>query len=427
MPESFTNRLKHAWNAFLDKDSTIPAYNLGASYTTRPDRIRLNYGNEKSIVSSIYNRIAIDVAAIRMQHVRTDQNGTFLEKINSGLNECLTVQANLDQTGRSFMQDVVLSLFDEGCVAIVPIDTNISRTDPGIWDIRSLRTAKIVQWYPKHVRLNVYNEETGLKQDITLPKKNVAIIENPLYAVMNEQNSTLKRLIHKLNLLDAIDDQSGSGKLDLIIQLPYVIKTETRRQQAEQRRQDIETQLKGSKYGIAYTDGTERVTQLNRPVENNLMAQIEFLTRMLHSQLGLTENIFNGTAKDEELINYFNRTVDPVLAAIADGMACKFITKTGRSQGQSIAYYRNPFAFATAQQLSDMADKFTRNEIVTSNEFRGVIGFRPSKDPKADELRNKNISQPPGSQPQEAMPFDPEAVNELDKGVSTNGNGEFRL
>lgn len=398
--ETFRNRLQHAWNAFLNKDPTYGYQyrDLGTSSTSRPDRIRLTIGNEKSIISSIYNRIAIDVAAISVQHVRLDQNGRFIETVKSGLNEALTVSANIDQTGRAFMQDVVMSMFDEGCVAIIPVDTTIDPTLSNSYDIQTLRTGQILQWYPKHVLVRVYNERIGRKEDIVLPKDLICIVENPLYAVMNEPNSTLKRLIAKLNLLDAIDQQSGSGKLDLIIQLPYVIKTPARKEQAEIRRQDIEAQLAGSKYGIAYTDGTEKVTQLNRPAENNLMAQITYLTSMLYGQLGLTESVFDGTADEKTMLNYHNRTVEPILSAITYEMKRKFLTKTARSQYQSIEFYRDPFKLVPVNNMADIADKFTRNEILTSNEIRSVIGLRASNDPRADELVNKNISAPTGDQ-----------------------------
>jgi len=350
-------------------------------------------GTERSIISSIYTRIGIDVAAIPINHVRLDQNGRFLEIIQSGLNNCLSLEANIDQTGRAFIQDVVMSMCDEGVVAIVPVDTTLNPTTSSAYDILTMRTAKVVQWFPEHVRVNVYNQATGQKEDLTLSKTMVAILENPLYAVMNEPNSTLKRLIDKLNLLDAIDNQSGSGRLDVIIQLPYVIKSEAKREQAEKRRQELEDQLKDSKYGIAYADGTERITQLNRPVENSLMGQIEFLTSMLYSQLGLTREIFEGTADEKAMLNYYNRTIEPILSTITDGMKRVFLTKTARSQGQSILATRDPFRLVPVEQLAEIADKFTRNEIVTGNEMRGIIGFKPSSDPTADELRNKNLNE----------------------------------
>lgn len=389
MPK-FTTRLQHAWNAFFGRDAPK---NNGIGYSTRPDRVRLSRGNERSIVTAIYNRIAIDVAAIPIRHVRVDENNRFREDVKSYLNECLALDANLDQTGRALIQDAVTSLLDEGCIAIVPVDTTLNPTITGSFDIQSLRVAKIIQWYPDSVRLEVYNERIGRKQEIELPKRTVCIIENPLYSVMNEPNSTLQRLIRKLNLLDIIDEQSGSGKLDLIIQLPYTIKTETRRAQAEQRRKDIEMQLSGTKYGIAYTDGTERITQLNRAVDNNLMGQIEYLTNMLYAQLGLTPEVFNGSADEQQMLNYSNRTIEPILSAICDEMKRKFLTKTARSQGQSIMYFRDPFKLVPVNSIADIADKFTRNEILSSNELRGIIGFKPVDDPQADELRNKNLNQ----------------------------------
>jgi hypothetical protein len=398
MGMTFGDRLKHAWNAFLNKDPTSFYRDIGISHSYRPDRPRLTRGNERSIVTSVYNRIALDAAAINVLHVRLDENNRFLSVIDSGLNDCLTVEANIDQTGRAFLQDVVMSMLDEGCVAIVPVDTTFNPEITGSYDINSMRTGKILDWYPNHVRVRVYNEKTGLKEDIELPKKTVAIVENPLYAVINEPNSTMQRLIRKLNLLDVVDEQSSSGKLDLIIQLPYVIKTEARRQQAENRRKDIENQLAGSKYGIAYTDGTERITQLNRSVENNLMKQIEYLTSMLYSQLGITQSILDGTADDKTMLNYYNRTIEPILSAIVDEMKRKFLTKTARSQLQSISFFRDPFKLVPVNEISEIADKFTRNEIMTSNEIRQIVGMKPSDDPKADELRNKNLSQPKDEQ-----------------------------
>lgn len=394
MENSFTSRLKHAWNAFFNKDPTDYYKNVGTSYTYRPDRPRLTRGNERSIVTSVYNRIALDASSVSIQHVRLDENNRFLSVIDSGLNNCLTVEANLDQTGRAFIQDIVMSMLDEGSVAIVPVDTTFDPKITGSYDILSMRTGKILEWYPSHVKVRVYNEKTGRKEDIVVPKSTVGIVENPLYAVINEPNSTMQRLIRKLNLLDVVDEQSSSGKLDLIIQLPYVIKTDARRQQAEKRRQDIADQLAGSKYGIAYTDGTERITQLNRPVENNLMKQIEYLTSMLYSQLGITQSILDGTADDKTMLNYYNRTIEPILSAIVDEMKRKFLTKTARSQLQSISFFRDPFKLVPVSDISEIADKFTRNEIMTSNEIRQIIGMKPSDDPKADELRNKNLSQP---------------------------------
>ena len=392
MANNFISRLQHAWNAFKNRDPTGKQYEYGISYGSRPDRTRMRFGNERSIIASIYTRIAIDVAAVSIQHVRLDQNGRYAETINSHLNECLTVQANIDQSGRALIQDIVMSMFDEGVVAVVPVDTTFNPNKSGSFDILSLRVGKILEWYPRHVRVQLYNDRVGRREEVILEKRFVAIIENPLYAVMNEPNSTLKRLVHKLNLLDSIDEQSGSGKLDLIIQLPYVIKTPARREQAEQRRKDIEMQLAGSKYGIAYTDGSEKITQLNRPAENNLMAQIEYLTSMLYSQLGITENVFNGTAEEAEMLNYYNRTIEPILAAITDAMNRTFLTKTARTQGQKIIYLREPFKLVPVNNLAEIADKFTRNEILTSNEIRALIGFKPVDNPKADELRNPNIS-----------------------------------
>ena len=398
MDETFGTRLKHALNVFMNRDPTLYYRELGMGYSYRPDRPRFTRGNERSIVTSVYNRIALDVAAINIQHVRLDNDGRFLSVIESSLNQCLSLAANTDQTGRAFLQDVVMSMMDEGCVAIVPVDTDDDLDMTGSYKIETMRTGKILDWYPEHVKVRVYNERTGRKQDILVSKSSVAIIENPLYAVINEPNSTMQRLIRKLNLLDVVDEQSSSGKLDLIIQLPYVIKTEARRQQAEQRRKDIETQLSGSKYGIAYTDGTERITQLNRSVENNLMKQIEYLTSMLYSQLGITQSILDGTADEKTMLNYYNRTIEPIISAIVDEMKRKFLTKTARSQLQSISFFRDPFKLVPVADLSEIADKFTRNEIMSSNEFRQIIGMKPSADPKADELRNKNLSEPAGEQ-----------------------------
>lgn len=364
------------------------------SYSYRADRPRLTRGNERSIVTSVYNRIALDVAALNFQHIRLDENGRFLSVIEDGLNNCLTLEANIDQTARSFIQDVVISMFDEGSVAIVPVDTTTDPNVSGSYDIQTMRVGQILDWYPQYIRVRLYNEQTGKKEDIVVPKSATAIIENPLYAVINEPNSTMQRLIRKLNLLDVIDEQSGSGKLDLIIQLPYVIKTEARRQQAENRRKDIENQLSGTKYGIAYTDGTERITQLNRSVNNNLMSQIEYLTSMLYSQLGITQSILDGTADEKTMLNYNNRTIEPIASAIVGEMKRKFLTKTARSQLQSISFFRDPFKLVPVNEIAEIADKFTRNEIMTSNEIRQVIGMKPSDDPRADELRNKNLSAP---------------------------------
>ena len=387
-------RLQHAWNAFRNRDPTIYYRNVSHGYSHRPDRPRLTRGNERSIVTSIYNRIALDVAAINIQHCKLDDNNRFKEVIESGLNECLTVEANIDQSSRAFIQDVVMSMLDEGCVAIVPVDTTLDPTVTGSFDIQTMRTGKILEWYPAHVKVRVYNDRKGEKEDIVVPKKMVAIVENPLYAVINEPNSTLQRLIRKLVLLDSIDEQSGSGKLDLIIQLPYIIKTEARRQQAENRRKDIEMQLSGSKYGIAYTDGTERITQLNRPVENNLMKQIEYLTSMLYGQLGITQSIMDGTADEKTMLNYYSRSIEPIVAAIVDEMKRKFLTKTARTKKQTIMFFRDPFKLTTTDAIAEIADKFTRNEIMTSNEIRQIVGMKPSDDPKADQLINSNIAQP---------------------------------
>ena len=417
MPNSFGERLRHAWNALRYGEANQGYTNIGSAYSIRPDLYRLKRGGENSIISSIYTRIGIDVASIPIQHVRLDEDGRYIETIQSGLNNCLTLEANIDQTGRAFVQDVIMSMCDEGIVAIVPVNTTLNPAVTGSYDIVTMRTAKIVGWYPKHVRLSIYNDDTGFKQDITLPKSMVAIVENPLYSVMNEPNSTLQRLVAKLILLDVIDNQSGSGKLDLIIQLPYVVKTEARRIQAENRRKDIETQLKDSKYGIAYTDGTEKVTQLNRSAENNLMSQIEFLTSMLYSQLGLTKAVFDGTADEKEMINYYNRSIEPILAAVVDGMKRVFITKTGRTQGQSIMALRDPFKLVPVSQIADIADKFTRNEVLSSNELRQIIGRKPSNDPKADELRNKNLNQA------EPKPEVLDESNPIDESVSINQNG----
>lgn len=414
MEMSFGSRLKHAWNAFSG-NAQMNYRDLGMSYAYRADRPRLTRGNERSIVTSVYNRIALDVAALNIQHVRLDKNGRFLSVIEDGLNNCLTLEANVDQTARSFIQDVVISMFDEGSVAIVPVDTTTDPNISGSYDIQTMRVGQILDWYPQHVRIRLYNEQTGQKQDVVLPKSAVAIIENPLYAVINEPNSTMQRLIRKLNLLDVIDEQSGSGKLDLIIQLPYVIKTEARRQQAEARRKDIESQLSGTKYGIAYTDGTERITQLNRSVNNNLMSQIEYLTSMLYSQLGITQSILDGTADEKTMLNYNNRTIEPIIAAIVDEMKRKFLTKTARSQYQSISYFKDPFKLVPVNEIAEIADKFTRNEIMTSNEIRQVIGMKPSDDPGADELRNKNLSAPAESKTEEVeSPPEDEEASDLD-------------
>ena len=414
------SRIKHGWNAFVNnRDPTNLYRDMGMSYGYRPDRVRFSRGNERTIVTAIYNKIALDVASIDIRHVLLDENDRFIGFKQSGLDNCLTLEANIDQTGRAFKQDIVMSMFDEGCVAMVPVDTTDDPTITGAYDIETMRTGKILEWAPTQVRVQVYNDRTGKKEEIWLPKKAVGIVENPLYAVVNEPSSTMQRLIRKLNLLDAIDEQSGSGKLDLIIQLPYIIKTEARRQQAEQRRKDIETQLAGSQYGIAYTDGTERITQLNRPVENNLMKQIEFLTSMLYSQLGITQSILDGTADEKTMLNYNNRTIEPIVSAIVDEMKRKFLTKTARSQRQSIAFFRDPFRLVPVNDLAEIADKFTRNEILTSNEIRQIIGMKPSKDPKADQLVNSNISQ------SSEGPKPPVEAAEETKEGGKNQNGEL--
>lgn len=394
MAETFGSRVKRAWNVFMNRDPTPYRVNYGVGYSSRPDRMRFTRGNERTIVTSVYNRIALDVAAVNIHHVRLDENDRFLEVIPSGLNSCLNLRANLDQTGRAFIQDVVMSMLDEGCVAVVPVDTIGDPYQTESYDIQTMRTAKILEWYPEHIRVEIYNDRTGRKQELLASKRTVAIVENPLYSVINEPNSTMQRLIRKLSLLDMIDEQSSSGKLDLIIQLPYVIKTEARRKQAEERRALIEEQLAGSKYGIAYTDGTERITQLNRSVDNNLMKQIEYLTATLYSQLGITDTILNGTADETTMINYYNRTTEPILAAITDAMKWCFLTKTARTQRQSLIYFREPFKLVPVSQVAEIADKFTRNEIMTSNEFRQVVGLKPSDDPNADKLVNSNISRP---------------------------------
>jgi len=393
---TFSSRLKHAWNAFFNRAPTTVYRDLGVSSSYRPDRPRYHYGNERSIVTSIYNRISLDVSTIDIFDCKTDDSNRFVETNDTHLNSCLTLESNIDQTGRAFRQDIVMSMLDEGAVAIVPTDTTLD-PENGAYDILSMRTGKIVAWYPKHVKVELYNENTGQKQQIVVPKVSTAIVENPFYSVMNERNSTMQRLIRKLNILDAIDEQSGSGKLDLIIQLPYIIKSQARRNQAEQRRKDIETQLAGSKYGIAYTDGTERITQLNRPVENNLLTQIKYLTELLFSQLGITQAILDGSASPEEMLNYYNRVVEPILSAITDEMKRKFLTKTARTQKRTIMFFRDPFKLVPVSQLAEIADKMTRNEIMTSNEIRQIVGMRPSDDPSADELRNKNLSQSSGS------------------------------
>ena len=410
MEISFGNRLKHAWNAFFSRDPTYMYRNVGPSYGYRPDRPRLSRGNERTILTSIFNRIALDVSGIEIKHCRLDDNGRFMEEIDSGLNNCLNLESNIDQTGRSFIQDIVMSMLDEGCVAIVPVDTTLDPKVTQSYDILSMRTGKILEWFPEHVKVRVYNDKTGNKEDIIVPKSTVAIIENPLYAVINEPNSTAQRLKRKLSLLDITDEQTASGKMDLIIQLPYVIKTPARRQQAEERTKEIESQLANSKYGIAYTDGTEKVTQLNRSLENNLLKQVEYWQDMLYSQLGITKEIMNGTADEKTMLNYFNRTVEPIISAIVDEMKRKFLSKTARSQHQSIMFFNDPFKLVPINNIAEIADKFTRNEILTSNEIRQIIGMKPSSDPKADQLVNSNISQPNDAQEQPV--YDTEQINE---------------
>lgn len=430
--KSFTSRLKNAWNAFFSRDPTelmIPEIVTGHSSSYRPDRKRFYGGTERSIISSIYNRISMDCAAIDIKHVYLDENERYISDYDSGLNNCLTLEANIDQTGRALIQDIVMSMLDEGCVAIVPVDTSKNPNYTDSYDILTLRAGKIVQWYPQFVKVNLYNEITGLKEDVLLHKSTVAIVENPLYAIMNEPNSTMQRLIRKLSLMDTIDEQTGSNKLDLIIQLPYIIKTPAKRQQAEARRKDIEEQLASSKYGIAYTDGTEKVTQLNRPIENNLMSQVEYLTSMLYSQLGLTTGILDGTANEETMMNYYNRTVEPILSAITIEMKRKFLSKTARNRvpKQSIEFFRDPFKLVPVSSIAEIADKFTRNEIMTSNEIRQVIGMKPSSDPKADELRNSNLSEPANDQFQEQIPEGEEVPMEeqfVNEEEIQNGNEE---
>ncbi len=415
--QQFGDRLQHGWNAFVNNRDPTYYSGHGTSYMYRPDRPRLTRGNERSIITAIYNRIALDVADLSIEHVRLDEEGRYVETIESGINTCLNLEANIDQTSLDFKQDVVLSMLDEGVVAMVPVETTVDPSVSGSFDVTNMRTGKILEWFPDMVRVRVYNEKIGEKKDLLLPKKSVAIVPNPLYAVCNEPNSTLQRLIRKLNILDAIDEQSGAGKLDLIIQLPYVIKSPARKQQAEDRRADIEKQLAGSKYGIAYTDGTERITQLNRPVENNLMKQIEYLTSMLYSQLGITQGVLDGTADEQTMLNYHSRTIVPIVTAIVDEMKRKFLTKTARTQKQSIIFFRDPFKLIPVTKLADIADTFTRNEIMSKNEFRQIIGRKPSKDPKADQLINSNISQPNNTTT--PQPEKPEQIPE--EGENQNG------
>lgn len=396
--------LRHSWDVFRNREPTY--YNIGSSSTYRPDRIRTFIRNEQSIVTSIYTRIALDVASINIRHCRVDENGRFKEYISSGLDNCLNLEANIDQTGRAFKQDIVESMFDEGVVAMVPVDTTIDPTVTGSYDIQTMRTGKILEWYPEHVKVQLYNQKTGHREELILPKRIIGIIENPMYSIINEPNSTMQRLIRKLTLLDRVDETTSSGKLDMIIQLPYVIKSESRRKEAEKRKKDIEEQLKGP-YGIAYVDGTEKIIQLNRPVENNLMKQVEYLRNELYSQLGITQEVLNGTADEQTMLNYNSRTIEPIVSAITDEMTRKFLTKTARSQSQTIMFFRDPFRLVPVNNIAEIADKFTRNEILTSNEIRGVIGFKPSDDPKADKLINSNLNQPDGEQTDQTIENEP--------------------
>lgn len=383
--------ISHGWNAFVNLDGPNPFQTMGTSYGTRPDRTYFKAGHDRTIVQSVYNRIAIDVADLAIKHVRLDDQGRYSEDVDSGLNQCLTVEANIDQAARHFRQDMIQTLFDEGVIAVVPVDTTANPNLTGAYDILTMRTGRIVKWQPEHVAVHLYNEKIARREDVVVPKSATAIIENPLYAVMNEPSSTLQRLIRKLSLLDVVDEQSSSGKLDMIIQLPYVIKSDAKRQQAEQRRKDIEFQLKGSQYGIAYTDGTEKITQLNRPSENNLLQQVQYLTELLYSQLGITKEVMDGTADYQVMQNYYNRTIKPIIQAVVEAMHRTFLTKTARSQGQAIRFFREPFANIPVDQIAELADKLTRNEIASANEFRAIIGWTPSKDKKADELRNSNM------------------------------------
>lgn len=421
MELSFGNRLKHAWNAFRNRDPTSDYRELGVGYSYRPDRPRLTGGNERSILTSVFNKIALDVASQRFEHCQLDADGRYLKTIDSGLNNCLTLEANIDQTARAFIQDIVISMFDEGAVAIAPIDTTINPKVTGSYDIKTMRVGKIVEWRPKHVKINVYNEETGRKEDVVVPKSIVAIIENPMYSVMNEPNSTMRRLIRKLNLLDAVDEQSSSGKLDLIIQLPYIVKSELKKREAEKRRKEIEMQLTGSKYGIAYADGTEKITQLNRPVENNLMKQIEYLTTMFYSQLGISKEVMEGTANEEAMLNYMRRTVEPITAAIIDGMKRVFLTKTARTKGQTIMCFIDPFKLMPVSKFAESVDALARNEIMSSNEARQIIGLKPSSDPNADKLRNSNMPQPAPEAADTEVPQYEEPIEQYYEGEYQNG------
>lgn len=417
METSFGSRLKHAWDVFMNKDPSYIQSNIGVGYYHRPGRPRLTRGNDRSIVTSVYNRIALDVAAIDIMHVRLDENGRYIETIDSKLNSCLTLEANIDQTARAFLHDAVLSMIDEGVVAIVPVETTFNPSVTSSYDILNMRAGKVTEWFPQHVRVQLYNEKTGKKEEVIVPKSTVAIVENPFYSVMNAPNSTLQRLVRKLALLDTVDEQASSGKLDMIIQLPYVVKSESRRAQAEQRRKDIEDQLTNGKYGIAYTDGTERITQLNRPVENNLLKQIESLTETLYSQLGINKAILDGTADEKTMLNYNNRTIEPIVSAIVDEMHRKFLTKTARSQRQAITFFRDPFKLVPIENLAELADKFTRNEIMTKNEFRQIVGLKPSDDAKADQLINSNISQPNAGTGSVPQPEVNEPVEKVEEGI----------
>lgn len=400
MEINLMTRLKHSWNAFMNRDPTYDYRNTGPGYSSRPDRPRFTRGNERSIVTAIYNRIALDAASVDINHCRIDSNGRFIEKIDSTLNRCLNIEANIDQTGRAFVQDIVMSMLDEGCVAIVPVDTDIDPSQTDSYKILSMRTGKILEWYPNHVKVRVYNERTGERADVKLEKRMVAIVENPLYAVINEHNSTMQRLTRKLALLDNMDERTSNGKLDMIIQLPYVIKSEARRKEADRRRTELENQLSGSTYGIGYIDGTERIVQLNRPLDNNLMKQVEYLTAQLYGQLGITQAILDGTASEEEMLNYYSRTIEPIISAIVDEMMRKFLTKTARSQMQTIKFFRDPFSLVPLGKIAEIAGTFTTNEILTANEIRQIIGVKPSNDPKADQLVNSNINQTgPGLSP----------------------------
>lgn len=424
MEETIGSRLKHAWNAFFNRDPTNERWSTGTSYYSRPDRVKFSGGNERSIVTSVYNRIAMDAAAIDIKHVKLDKDERYSETIKSGLNECLTVEANIDQSGVAFRQDIFMSMLDEGCIAIVPVDATLNPNVTGSYDITSMRTGKILEWRPDKIRVKLYNEKTGEQEDVWVKKKNTAIVENPLYAVINERNSTMQRLVRKLNILDAIDEQSGSGKLDLIIQLPYTVRTELKQQQADRRLKNIEEQLANSKFGIAYADSTEHITQLNRPVENNLMKQIEYLTSMLYSQLGITQAVMDGTADEQTMLNYYSRTTEPLIRAVVDEMKRKFLTKTARSQNQSIMYFRNAFSLVPVTQLAELVDKFTRNEVATSNEMRQVLGWKPSNDPKADQLRNSNISQSKEEIKAQAGLDNSNANSEENNEEGENQNGE---